>query len=607
MLGKYTCIAVGLLLAYGSVAAAPHPGEVIYNTRCAACHGGAVAEAPRLESLRLLTSAAIVKALETGVMKAQGASLSSAERRKVADYLAKLDAGKTTVRAGQCAEPASLPPATARVSDWGMGPTNARYHHASDLRIDATNAAQLTLEWVFAFPDATRARSQPTVAGNTVFTASQHGLVYALDLATGCIRWTFQAGAEVRSAIVIGTDERGNANRLYFSDFKATVYALDLSTRQLLWQRRVDDHAQATVTGTLTLHGGRLYVPVSSVEVIAAYDPKYPCCSFRGSVVALDADDGAVVWKTYTVDEPTPQGLNAAGVRNLGPSGAPVWGTPTLDASRGLLYVGTGENYSQPTTSTSDAILALSLETGKIQWVRQTVGHDAWNAACTMPDGANCPEKHGPDYDFGAPPVLVSRVGHPDLLLAGQKSGMVYALDPGTGAVVWQRRVGRGGIMGGVHWGMASDGETLYVPINDHSVWPEDQDKPAFPGLHALRVTDGSPVWSVVEPNRCGGATWECGPGLSAAITLIPGVVFGGSLDGRLHAYATADGRTLWEYDTNREFTSVNGPGATGGSIDSAGPVVVGDRVLVNSGYAKFGEKAGNVLLAFRLKPKTAP
>lgn len=591
----------------GSSYASDDVGKQLYTTKCAVCHGGTVAEAPRLEALQRLSAGTILKALENGVMRAQGASLTPAERRLVAEFISKAEATATHSQSGQCDQPlsASAGDQKPRISSWGMGLGNLRYSAAPDLRITAQNVSELSLSWVFAFPDATRARSQPTVVGNTLFTASQSGLIYALDIATGCTRWTFQADAEVRSAIVVGTDRNGMANRLYFGDFKANVYALDLRTRQLLWRKHIDDHDQATITGSLVVDRNRLYVPVSSTEVVAAYDAKYPCCTFRGSVVALDAADGAVAWKTYMTDTPAPQALNSAGTQTYGPSGAPVWSSPTVDVKRGLLYIGTGENYSRPASPTSDAILALSLATGAIRWVHQTISQDAWNAACTQPGLANCPDQHGPDYDFGAPPLFVSRPGKPDLILAGQKSGMVYALNPDAdGAVVWQRRVGRGGIMGGIHWGMASDGETLYVPINDHDAWPADSAKRAFPGLHALNVANGTIKWSAIEKDRCEpGTKWGCAPGLSAAITLIPGLVFGGALDGMLHAYSTTDGRVLWAFDTNQDFQSVNGVKASGGTIDSAGPVVVGNQLFVNSGYAKFGEKAGNVLLAFTLKP----
>jgi polyvinyl alcohol dehydrogenase (cytochrome) len=581
-------------------------GEEIYKTKCAMCHNGKVAESPRFESLQLLSSRFIVETLTKGVMQVQGATLTKKERQLVADFISKTTQNKTPIALGNCTSTKEMPSKNQApsVNSWGMGLNNKRFLDDKSLTVNAHNASSLTLKWAFAFPDATRARVQPTILGNTLFTASQHGLVYALDKNTGCVQWTFQAESEIRSTIVIGTDKNGVANRLYFSDFKAIVYALDIQKRQLLWRRKVDNHEQATITGTLVCHKNRLYVPVSSTEILSAYSPKYACCTFRGSVVSLDANTGKVYWKTYTTDEPTPQGVNAAGSQRFGPSGAPVWSSPTIDVKRNVLYIGTGENYSRPASNTSDAILAMSLETGAIKWVRQTVAQDSWNAGCVPPIGANCPDNHGPDYDFGAPPILINRVGKPDLLLAGQKSGMVYALDPDAdGKIIWQTRVGRGGIMGGIHWGMAANNDTLFVPINDREAWPEDTSKPAYPGLHALRIDDGKTLWSKIEPNRCGDAKWSCGSGLSAAITLLPDVVLGASLDGMFRVYAAKDGKTLWEFDTNQAFTTVNGQKGFGGTIDSAGPVVVGNQVFINSGYAKFNEKAGNVLLAFEIKP----
>ena len=581
-------------------------GEEIYKANCSFCHNGAVKEAPKFESLQLLSSNAIIKTLTSGVMKVQGASLSPKDRKLVAEFISKIASQQPQIVAGNCdfSDKKTAKNQVVKVGNWGMNLSNQRF--VNDARINAKNVGNLTLKWAFAFPEATRARSQPTVAGNTLFTASQHGIIYALDTKTGCIRWTFQAEDEIRSAISIGTDKNGNANRLYFGDFKANVYALDMQTRKLLWKKKIDSHEVATITGSLVLHQNRLYIPVSSTEVISAYNPKYQCCTFRGSVVALDAEDGSQIWKNYTTEEPKPQGINAKGTQNFGPSGAPVWSSPTIDIKRGLLYVGTGENYTQPTSENSDAIIAMNLSDGQIKWVRQTVGKDAWNAACTMPNGANCPENFGPDFDFGAPPILVS--GQQDLVLAGQKSGMIYALNPDkNGEIVWQARAGRGGIMGGIHWGMASNNQTLYVPVNDREAYQADKDKPSFPGLHALDVANGKLQWSMIEKNRCPeDVKWACGSGLSAAITATPELVFGGALDGILHAYSTIDGKVLWEFDANKEFTSVNGVKGSGGAFDSSGPVIVGNQLFVNSGYAKFNEKAGNVLLCFETLPKSS-
>lgn len=578
-------------------------GGELYDNKCASCHRGLVAKAPRIESLRMLSKEAIVTSLEKGVMRAIGASLSKEEHVQIATYITAQQEASPNIELGKCASTATAPliHTSSSISDWGMGFENRRY--IDNQQIDAKNVSQLKLKWAFAFPFASRARVQPTVVGNTLFTASQHGVVYALDRMTGCIQWTFEADAEIRSAITVGFDENKQANRLYFSDFDAYVYALDLQSQELLWKVRADEHPVATITGSLSLYKDRLYVPVSSLEIVSALDTAYQCCTFRGSVVALDTKDGAEIWKTLTIAEkPSPHGTNKIGVPIIAPSGAPVWSRPTIDVKRQVLYVGTGENYTRPTSGGSDAIIAMSLENGEIQWIQQAIPKDAWNGACSIPNHPNCPENTGPDADFGAPPMLVRSDGK-DLVIAGQKSGLVFGLDPDNkGKIVWKRLVGRGGIMGGIHWGMATNGKTLYVPINDRGRYPLHQDKAPSPGLHALQVATGKPLWSTLEKDRCGEVSWSCGPGLSGAITATPSLVFGGALDGALKAYDSQTGKELWAYNTNREFESINGVPAHGGTIDSDGPVVVDNQLFITSGYAKFNEKAGNVLLAFEVE-----
>lgn len=606
-------VGIALLMYYNqsdvqeiTKAETPTQAEILYTTKCAICHNGASPEAPKLEALKLLSPATVLKVLRTGVMRNQASTLSQEEQELVANYVSEvniIDEDPTIIK-GLCDTQAEETTQNVSIGNWGFDLSNTRFNNRSDVAITAKNVAQLKLDWAFAFPGASRARVQPTIAGNTIYTASQLGTVYALDKATGCIRWTFQADAEIRSAITIGTNENGEATRLYFGDFNAKVYALDLKTQTLIWSQQVDEHAVATITGSLNLHKDRLYIPVSSMEIVNAHDPNYECCTFRGSVVALDAVTGKMIWKTYTIaEEPSPHGLNSADRPIYAPSGAPVWTSPAIDTKREVLYIGTGENYTRPTSLTSDAIIAMSLKDGTIQWVQQTVPKDAWNGACMTPGSPNCPDVVGPDYDFGASPILVEREHGSDLILAGQKSGMVYAMDPDRdGAIVWQKRVGRGGMMGGIHWGMATDGSTLYVPVNDHSVYPEDAHKPAFPGVHAVDLDNGQPIWSTIEKDRCGDVDWQCSPGISAAISLTPGLVFAGALDGVLKAYGTQDGKELWGYDTNQDFEATNGIKAFGGTIDSDGPVIDGNQLFINSGYAKFGEKAGNVLLAFELE-----
>jgi len=580
----------------------------LYESYCNNCHNGNVAEAPLISSLQILSKEALVAALTTGVMKSQAAVLSAEQINDVADYLS-MTTGDTspTPQQGQCADniayDTSLDPTP--ITNWGFNLKNQRYITPAQTSINADNVQRLKLSWVFAFPDATRARSQVTVYDQTLYTSSPSGLIYALDRKTGCIRWTFQAEDEVRSAITIGLDETGKAEKLYFGDFKANVYAFDLKAQKLDWKVKVDDHPAATITGSLNLFEDRLYVPISSLEVISAMDSTYACCTFRGAVAAFKASSGEQIWKQHTIsEEPTQQGKSASGRATIAPSGAPVWCSPTIDVKRRLLYVGTGENYSRPATSTSDAILAFSLDTGEIIWAQQALARDAWNAACGIPGNPNCPPNHGPDFDFGAPPMLVTDKNGKDWIFAGQKSGRVYALDPdNNGAFTWNRQVGRGGIMGGVHWGMATDGQRLFVPINDQSAWPADKDKSPKWGLHALQIPSGDPIWSTIEVNRCGeeDEDWSCGPGISAAISATEDLIFTGTLDGWIKIYEADTGKERWAFDTDTDFESVNGVKAFGGTIDSDGPVIYENQFFITSGYAKFRENAGNVLLAFEV------
>jgi polyvinyl alcohol dehydrogenase (cytochrome) len=456
---------------------------------------------------------------------------------------------------------------------------------------------RLTLKWAFGFPDASSGWAQPTVAAGRVFVGSQNGTVYSLDARTGCIHWTFSAGGGVRTAISVGLRDGGSRAAVYFGDTSATAYALDAETGQRLWTRKIDDHPLARITGAPTLFNDRLYVPVSSYEESQGADPRYACCTFRGSVSALDAKSGNVLWKSYMIaDEPQPRGKSSAGVTLWGPSGSGIWSAPTIDVKRGAVYVATGNAYTGPAQPSSDAVVALDLETGKIRWMRQVTANDVYLSNCRPgPGNPNCPESNGPDYDFGSPPMLTTLPGGLDIIVIGQKSGIGFALDPEkNGEVIWQYRAGLGGALGGIEWGSAVDAEQAYFAVSDVT-------RPQPGGLHGVRLATGERAWvAPAPPLKCGSGR-GCVAAQSAALTVIPGAVFSGSFDGALRAYSTTDGAILWEFDTNREFTTVNGVAARGASLGGPGPAVAGGMVFVNSGYGAFGGRAGNVLLAFGL------
>ena len=570
--------------------------KTIYKTHCALCHDNGATGAPTRAALEKRKPQAIFASLTTGLMREQGKALKPQERKLIANYLG---AKTQTVVDIKCKGSFALNGAPSW-NRWGNGTDNRRYQPASKGGITLANLGTLELKWAFAFPDAARARSQPAVTKDAIFTGSPDGRVYALNAKTGCIWWVFAAESEVRSAPTLGTNAAGRIDRLYFGDFKANVYAVNARTGKLLWKASVKDHPAGTITGSLTLHDGRLYVPMSSTEVISAMNGAYECCTFRGGITALTVDNGKPVWRMYSVAAPNRAGSNPNAVPAFGPSGAPVWSSPTIDAKRGLLYIGTGENYSSPASDMSDSIIAVELATGKIRWSRQTIAGDAWNASCgPIGNTINCPKEDGPDLDFGAPPILITLPTGKDMLLAGQKSGMVYGLDPDAdGRIVWQQRAGMGGFNGGVHWGMASDSRTLYVGIADT---PGNKGAVGArrPGLHAFDAATGTPLWSRIEPPTCQERAFKCETALSAPVTLTDGIVFAGAHNGLLRAYSSSSGKTLWTFNTRRSFQAINGAKAVGGSIDSAGPVIADGRLIVNSGYDKFGEIPGNVLLVF--------
>ena len=583
-------------------------GKEHYQALCASCHSGAFLEAPTIEALKLYPPERIVYALSSGIMSSAGLSLSGSEHRQVAYYLT----GKTVTKkrsslsSAMCSADLSAQK-YAQGSDpvlwngWGGGVNNQRYQ-ANEKKLNKESVKQLQLKWTFAFPDTTRVRSQPTVTDVFTYIGSQDGTVYALDTESGCIHWTFLADNEVRGAIKLHIDELTGDRKLLFGDFKANAYAVDALTGKLIWKTQVHDHPLAGITGSVTADNSKVYVPVSSLEVIPAAQSDYRCCTFRGALAALNLHDGSMAWRTYTTAKPELRGKNPVGADQFGPSGAPIWSSPTLDAKRSLIYATTGQNYSSPATGTSDAVIAMDIGTGDIKWVSQVTANDAWNGGCSRKT-ANCPEEDGPDFDIGASAILITSKANKDLLLVGQKSGLTYAMDPEQdGKIIWRKRVGSGGTMGGVHWGMSSDIERLYVGVSDLPTNnPYTEGKP-HPGLHALDPDSGEFLWRNVLPNTCPkGLKFVCFQGISAAVSSSPGLVFAGGMDGLFRAFDASSGEILWTYNTSEIVAEVNGIAGNGGSIEADGPVIANGQVFVTSGYDKWAELPGNLLLVFAL------
>ena len=575
----------------------PNP-EAIYRESCAQCHDNPQGRTPSRTALADRTPDAIVAALTSGSMSMQGITLSVAEKRALAEYLSGKSLNGAASTANACPAKETRLTAFASKPKWngfGVDATNSRFQKNAGLT--AADVPNLKLKWAFGFPGGAQAYGNPAIVAGRIYVGSDTGVFYSLDGATGCTHWSYQAEGGIRSAPSVAPIGSGASARhaVYFGDIKANVYALDAATGELLWKKSVDGHRFARVTGSVTFHDGRLYVPLSSIEEGPGAQPNYECCTFRGSVVALDASDGSQVWKSYTITEtPVQVGKNSAGTPQWAPAGAAVWNAPTIDPQRGVVYVGTGNSYTQPAVKTSDSVIAFDLKTGKMLWWNQITPSDAFLVGC-RPGIENCPKDVGPDFDFGNAPILRTLRGGRRVLVIGQKSGVLWGLDPDhEGKILWQYRAGKGGMLGGIEWGSAADDENAYVPVSDVLAAPNEAG-----GLHAVKLATGERVWETPAPKLDCNSGRGCTGAQSAPASVIPGVVFSGSVDGHLRAYSTSDGAILWDFNTAREFETVNRVPAKGGSIDAAGTAIADGLVVTNSGYSLWKGLPGNVLLVF--------
>lgn len=504
---------------------------------------------------------------------------------------------------------------SAQWNGWGRDVENTRYQPEPALR--ATDVPKLAVKWAFGFQGSAVA-GQPTVVDGRLFVASSAGRVYSLDSKTGCTYWTFDASAGTRTAISIGefapprtaaapkgtTSPRRRHGRrskqgrtpahldilkapsaAFFGDDTGAVYALDAQRGALLWKTQVDSHPLARIVGAPTLYHDRLYVVVSSNEESMATDSSYPCCTFRGSIAALEMATGRLLWKTYTIAEEPKSHPDNAGVRELGPAGAAVTAAPTIDVKRNVLYVGTGGSLTAGNQALADAVLALDLNEGQVRWAKQFPRPDKVGAA-----------------DFGGSPILRTLADGKQLILAGQKSGIVYALDPDHGGeVLWQTKVADEGVLGGIEWGAAADHRRIYVALSGLAAEPENR----AGALAALDMKTGIRRWFTPAPTpACSWGPEVCSHAEAQAVTVVPGIAFSGSMDGHLRAYSTIDGKIVWDFDTAKDFATINGIKASGGSLDQGGATIVNGVVYINAGYGQRFGQPGNVLLAFTVTGK---
>lgn len=593
-------------------------GSTIFGNYCENCHGR-VDSAPAPAVLKKMTPEHIYYVLTQGDMVPMAKDLTDQQKRDIAEWVGGRKMGATEI--GDASKMTNYCPANAEVKSltatpawngWSPGLENARFQPAPAAGISAEKIGGMHLKWAFGLPGADSVYGQPTVVDGKVFVTSDAGFVYSIDAKTGCAHWSFPAGVGIRSAITIGPRKPGsNQYAAFFGDVRGNVYSLDANTGKLLWKIAIDPHQLSRVTAGTTLYNGRLYVPVASLEEPESSSFNYSCCTFRGMVAALDSETGKEVWKTYTLEDPPSKQTTPDGKKYLGPAGVGVWGPVTIDTKLNALYIGTGNTFAGPDVGRSDAVMAMDIASGKVLWVKQDEPADVWHTGCPqgpapegfppkpariprpgstqtgpppMPATYYCPDPEGPDWDISSGVMLANLPDGHRMLVVGQKSGLVWGHDPDRkGELVWRSRsdISRGQIV----FGGAMDHDNAYFAFRSG-------------GVAAIAIADGKEKWyTTVESTNPDMAIHK---GFSAAVSVVPGVVFAAGLDGMFHALSTTDGKSLWSFDTTKEVKTANGVKAHGGSIGSAGPTIANGMVYVTSGYTGFQNGVpGNVLLAF--------
>jgi len=569
-------------------------GLTFFQTKCMSCHReNDSTKAPSARRIRQMTPEQIYAVVSKPSRPEHDQGLTDAQKRRMSEFmggyrqLGSVEAGNPKNFPNQCASnpPMTDPAAGPEWSGWGADLSNTRFQTEKAAGITKSDVPKLKLKWAFGFPMGISAYSPPAIASGRIFVGTDIGWVYSLDAKTGCVYWGYETGITVRPAISIGPVKgQGNAKYgVFFGDAKANVYGLDAQNGKLLWKRKVDEFFLARITAAPKFYNGRLYVPVSSSEEWQSGNQDYECCTSRGSVVALNANNGEQVWKRFVMDDPKPTQKNDNGVQLYGPAGGSVWNSPTVDPVRHAIYFGTGDTETEPAQPLGDAIVAVDMDSGKVLWSYQAVVDDAFMGGCNGPNKSKaCPSVMGPDGDIGNSPILRTLPDGKRVLIAGTKAGEVFALDPDNkGKLLWRVAANSGGGRGGIVWGGAADAANVYYGLGSG-------------GMTALNMANGQKVWfAPINPAGVRSST-------NAAATMIPGVVFVAGADGKLHALSASDGSALWEFNTAQKFDTVNKVAdAHGGSISSVGPVIAGGMMYIGSGYGVGGGPFGNVLLAF--------
>ncbi len=638
-------LAAGLALAGGAsaqtaarttaqTAVQASDGKAVFETRCKSCHEPPLGRAPGREQLAVRPASDIETALTSGIMAPMAQGLSPGDIKAVAAYLTAGGQNSTSTAAGVERTILNVPtgpvgsdpmckvndPIRPGPSDWtslGVEGANTRFQRHPGLT--PADLPRLKVKWAFAMAGG----GQPTVIGDWLFVTNRSGQFYALDARSGCVHWVTPGVVSRTTPMVVRSSISPSGWATFVGQSNRVVRAFDAETGKELWRSaELEAHKSSLLTGSPIVSGDQLFVPISSIEEASSMSPTYACCTFRGSLAALDLKTGKTLWRTFVIPEAAhPYGRKKDnGVPLMGPAGAAIWSAPTVDRKRGLVYVVTGDSYTDVETDGDDSVFAMDMKTGKVRWHTQVTQGDNFVMGCgpTSKTG-NCPTPMGPDYDFGASPILMDLPGGRSVLMAGQKSGIVYGFDPASGKLLWKTQVGVGSALGGVEWGIGADARRLYVPISDigglfaesrGAPAPADGKPVAKPGLSALDPATGKILWYTPAPvapcsySKAPYGLKGCMRAQSAPPAVMPGVVFSGAVDGWLRAYDAASGKILWGYSTTQQtYDTVNGvKGQPGGSIDGTGPTVAGGMVFTMSGFngaARVGSNGVNVLLAF--------
>ena len=579
---------------------APPPAKKIIAQRCSGCHTDTGLEIngrtiPTTATLKAMQASRVYEALAHGKMMAQANGISDRDMRAVAEMVTgkKIEGSNDTLIAsmtGNCTANPQMPDPKAGPEWNGWSPTlnNARFQSAAAAKLSAAQVPKLKLKWAFGLPLGGSSSSQPSVVAGRIFVGSDNSTLYSLDAKTGCAYWSYRTKAPGRTApiVVPSHGHEGVKYAVYYTTGDKVVYALDAQTGKLIWQVSIPGEGNG-LTGSPAYYDGRLYVPLTASGVTAGFTPNVECCKSRGTVVALDTNDGKIIWRTETIPEPVEKiSKNSIGTQVWGPGGASVWNSPTIDPKRGLIYVGTGNSYGPRAASTTDSIVALSLKDGSIQWHHQEF-KDAFMLGCpeTSPAGEICPEHLGQDWDFGGGSAILQSLGNgKDIVVAAGKGGVAVGLDPDQkGKLLWRTQLydtTPPTADGLVLFGGTADGKRVYFPLQQPGG-----------GLKALELATGKVDWDAkVNADKRGQVS---------AASSIAGVVFTGGWDGVLRA-VDMNGNVIWSFNTRQRFDSVNGVIAIGGSIGAPGPTIANGMVYVASGYPGFQNGTpGNVILAF--------